>query len=153
MRKIGKLTESVETHIGNMAQGLLVRIIGERQSAGFDYYEIETEGDDELYLRKDTVQVLYDEVTENYAKPSKDYEMVNHPSHYNNYSVEVIDMMERIYGTKDTIAFCEMNAFKYRMRLGTKPDNSIEQDLAKEKWYIDKAKELRAKLQNYESSL
>ena len=81
------------------------------------------------------------------------YDHVNHPSHYNNYSVEVIDMMERIYGTKDTIAFCEMNAFKYRMRLGTKPDNSIEQDLAKEKWYIDKAKELRAKLQKYESSL
>jgi hypothetical protein len=29
------------------------------------------------------------------------------------------------------------------MRVGMKPDNSIEQDLAKEKWYLRKAKELR----------
>lgn len=31
--------------------------------------------------------------------PPEPYEMVNHPSHYNNYSVEFIDMMERVYGT------------------------------------------------------
>jgi hypothetical protein len=29
------------------------------------------------------------------------------------------------------------------MRMGTKPDNSIEQDLKKEQWYLNKAKELR----------
>jgi hypothetical protein len=74
---------------------------------------------------------------------TKSYEMVNSPSHYNNYSVEVIDMMVNIWGTEKTIAFCEMNAFKYRMRMGTKPDNSIEQDLKKEKWYLDKAAELK----------
>lgn len=152
MKKIGKLTESVETHIGKMMQGLLVTIIGERQSAGFDYYEIETEGDDELFLRKDTVQVLFEEEPENYAKPSKDYEQVNHPSHYNNYTIECIEMMRRVWGDALTAQWCEMTAFKYRMRLGTKPDNSIEQDLAKEKWYLNKAKELRAKLENNESN-
>lgn len=36
-----------------------------------------------------------------------------------------------------------MTAFKYRMRLGTKPDNPMDQDLAKERWYLAKAKELR----------
>ena len=70
-------------------------------------------------------------------------EQVNHPAHYNNYSIEVIDMMELIWGKHDTALFCEMNAFKYRMRMGTKENNSIEQDLAKEKWYLNKAKELR----------
>lgn len=74
------------------------------------------------------------------------YEHVNHPKHYNYYSVEVIDMMEAIYGTEATITFCEMTAFKYRMRVGTKSDNSIEQDLQKERWYLNKAKELRAKI-------
>ena len=39
-----------------------------------------------------------------------------------------------------------MTAFKYRMRVGTKPDNSVEQDLQKERWYLNKAKELRAKI-------
>lgn len=73
------------------------------------------------------------------------YEMVNHPNHYNTYEMEVIDMMERIWGKKSTALWCEMTAFKYRMRMGTKPDNSIEQDLKKEKWYLDKYKELISK--------
>jgi hypothetical protein len=72
----------------------------------------------------------------------KEYEHVNSPNHYNNYSIEVIDMMVGIYGVENTIIFCEMNAFKYRMRIGTKPDQPIERDLEKEKWYLNKAKEL-----------
>ena len=74
------------------------------------------------------------------------YEQVNHPSHYNNYGKEVIDMMESIWGTEKLIAFCEMNAFKYRMRMGTKPDNPIQQDIEKEKWYLNKANQLKNKL-------
>ena len=74
----------------------------------------------------------------------KTYEMVNHPGHYNTYSMEVIDMMEKIWGREATALWCEMTAFKYRMRMGSKPgDNSMEQELKKEKWYLDKAKELR----------
>ena len=37
-----------------------------------------------------------------------------------------------------------MNAFKYRMRLGDKPDQPVERDLAKAKWYETMAKKLRA---------
>ena len=71
------------------------------------------------------------------------YEMVDSPTHYNTYSVETIDMMVRVFGKEKVADFCEINAFKYRMRMGTKPDNSIEQDLKKEQWYLNKAKELR----------
>ena len=78
------------------------------------------------------------------SNPTQSYEMVNHPQHYNNYSMEVIDMMEKIWGCEYTALWCEMTAFKYRMRMGTKPgDNSIQQDLKKEEWYLNKAKELR----------
>ena len=34
--------------------------------------------------------------------PCKQYEHVNHPTHYNNYDVEVIEMMERIWGPEKT---------------------------------------------------
>jgi hypothetical protein len=68
-------------------------------------------------------------------------EQVNHPSHYNLYNIEVIDMMERIWGKDATIRWCEMTAFKYRMRLGLKGD-ALE-DRNKEQWYLDKAKSLR----------
>ena len=73
------------------------------------------------------------------------YEMVNHPDHYNNYEKEVIDMIEAIWGTEKTAIWCEITAFKYRMRMGTKPDNDITQDIKKEKWYLNKFKELKSK--------
>lgn len=76
-------------------------------------------------------------------KEANKYEYVNHPSHYNNYSVEVIEMMLRIYGPQKVYDFCEMNAFKYRMRMGTKHGIDISQDLDKERWYLKKAKEIK----------
>lgn len=73
----------------------------------------------------------------------KDYDFIN-PDHYKQNSIEVIDMMVKIWG-KETIAkYCEINSFKYRMRLGSKPGQSIKQDLNKAKWYENKAKELRS---------
>jgi len=83
------------------------------------------------------------------------YEMVNHPKHYNNYDVEVVDMMEKIWGTKATIDWCKMTAYKYRMRMGTKPSendspeamkNKLLEDFNKEQWYLNKANELKSKL-------
>lgn len=65
------------------------------------------------------------------------------PNHYNNYSVEVLDMMRRIWGDDKVAIFCELNAFKYRMRMGLKEGNPIEQDLAKEKFYLDYAKNIK----------
>jgi hypothetical protein len=68
---------------------------------------------------------------------------VNNPKHYNRYPIEVIEMMTSVWGIENTISFCYMNAFKYRMRVGHK--DAIEQDLAKEEWYLLKAKELERK--------
>lgn len=96
-------------------------------------------------LRRNVKHTANENITENLEKQDK-YEMVNHPKHYNNYDVEVIEMMERIWGLKETINFCSMNAFKYRMRMGTKPDQDISQDLKKEQWYLKKADELKSKL-------
>ena len=67
---------------------------------------------------------------------------VDKQPYYNQYSVEVIDMMERVYGKEKTAIFCELNAFKYRMRIGVKADTTIQEDLAKEKYYLNKVKEL-----------
>ena len=76
------------------------------------------------------------------------YEMVNHPTHYNQYDIEVIDMIIRIWGPEAASLWCDITAFKYRMRMGTKPDNSIEQDIKKEQWYLNKSKEIRDNLIN-----
>ena len=91
-------------------------------------------------------ELLNHELGEERDERKDNYEFVNHPDHYNGYDIEVIDMMVRIWGYEATIMFCLMNAYKYRMRLGMKPGVSIEQDLAKEKWYKQKAKELKSEL-------
>ena len=80
------------------------------------------------------------------SKNEETYEMVNHPSHYNKYDIEVIEMLRRIWGGDATALWCEMTAFKYRMRLGEKPENPVEQDLKKEKWYLEKSKSIKSAL-------
>ncbi len=67
-----------------------------------------------------------------------------YPSHYKQYPIEVIDMMVSIWGVQAAINYCTLTAFKYRMRLGHK--DNVEQEMAKEKWYMDKAEELKKRL-------
>ena len=66
------------------------------------------------------------------AIPRKDDEQVNHPVHYNQYPIEIIDMMIIMFGKEATFHFCLLNAFKYRMRAGNKLN--LEEDLAKEEF-------------------
>lgn len=78
---------------------------------------------------------------ESIKKPEK-YDYIN-PSHYLLAGRETFDMMVDIWGKDLVIAHCEMNAFKYRMRVGKKPNQPVEQDLKKAEWYENKAKSLR----------
>ena len=70
------------------------------------------------------------------------YEMVNHPSHYNRYSIEAVEMARRIWGDEAMKTAAEITAFFYRMRMGLKPENSVEQELEKEKFWLNYAKNL-----------
>lgn len=73
---------------------------------------------------------------------NKNYDHIN-PNHYKQGDKEVIEMMVDIWGAEDVAKYCSMNAFKYRMRMGFKPNQPVEQELKKATWYEDKAKELR----------
>ena len=64
------------------------------------------------------------------------------PTHYKNSPIETIDMMVSVFGKQKAAGWCLITAFKYRMRLGTKEGNSVQQDLDKEQWYLNKYKEL-----------
>jgi hypothetical protein len=73
----------------------------------------------------------------------KTYEYVNSPDHYHDFSKEAWEMMIDIWGEEKFVAFCEMNAFKYKMRLGSKPNEPLERDLDKANWYLNMAKKHR----------
>ena len=71
------------------------------------------------------------------------YEYVNHPSHYNRYPIEAVEMARRIWGDEAMEKAAEITAFFYRMRLGLKPDIAVEQDIEKEDFWLDYARKLR----------
>ena len=59
---------------------------------------------------------------------------VNHPQHYESQRIvlEPIDLCE-------CFDFCIGNALKYLLRAGHKEGNPEEQDLAKARWYLNRA--------------
>lgn len=56
---------------------------------------------------------------------------VNHPSHYNAYPVEVIELTEHLN-------FCRGNAVKYLCRAGLKSKDTEVEDLEKSLWYVQR---------------
>ena len=72
---------------------------------------------------------------------NKSKDNVNHPTHYNQGSVECIEAMISAFGELAVAEFCRCNAFKYLWRGEYK--NGIE-DYDKAIYYLNKLKELKA---------
>lgn len=71
---------------------------------------------------------------------------VNHPDHYTQWPVEVIDLTERegfLYG----------NVLKYVLRAGAKPGSSREEDMAKAAWYATRLTARIAKVTSPDDAL
>lgn len=63
-----------------------------------------------------------------------DYDdMINHPSHYTDGKIEVIDYIE-----DKGLGFCLGNAVKYISRAGKKDQSKEVEDLQKAVWYIQR---------------
>ena len=79
--------------------------------------------------------------TENNTPCVCNKEEVNHPSHYNRENaLECIEEMLMLYTKDEVMAFCKLNAHKYRYRAGQKEDGL--KDLKKSDWYLRKYKEI-----------
>ena len=95
----------------------------------------------EDFNEKPFTELTFEQFQELYMKETKQ-DNVNHPNHYTNYPIEVIDMMISIFGKEDVAKYCLINAYKYRMRLGLKNPDHFQEDFEKEQWYLNKYKEL-----------
>ncbi len=69
--------------------------------------------------------------------PEPQHEAVDKPSHYHFFGMDTMPMLEKILGTEGYLGFLKGNALKYRLRVGKKKGNSIEQDVAKAMYYED----------------
>ena len=70
-------------------------------------------------------------------------DLINNPAHYKMHDKECITEMLILFGLDNFIAFCQMNAWKYRYRAGNKANNSADQDNAKADRYIEYAQRAR----------
>lgn len=67
--------------------------------------------------------------------PESQYNDKGDAEYYRGERIEVIRVMEKVYGTRAVLSFCECNVLKYRLRMGKKAGQSLERELAKVKWY------------------
>ena len=68
---------------------------------------------------------------------------ISHPKHYNiKGKRECIVAIREDYGDFVAAIFCLTNAYKYLYRAGNKQGESVEDDIAKARWYFDYHKKL-----------
>ena len=71
-----------------------------------------------------------------------EYDNVNHPAHYTDGSIEVIDFIE-----DKKLGYHLGNAVKYISRAGKKDPSKEIEDLKKARWYLDRYIQKREKEQ------
>lgn len=73
------------------------------------------------------------------------YDQDGNANHYDS-RINVLTQIESIWGTRNTMIFCEITEFKYRMRLGKKEGQPLNQELKKANWYSRAAEYLKNRL-------
>ncbi|GEQ05540.1 DUF3310 domain-containing protein [Staphylococcus gallinarum] len=88
-------------------------------------------------LSATTKVILNDQKKSNDVQQPKRNDTVNHPSHYNYGDIEVIDFIEQVTQHYNAnVAYHIGNAIKY---LARSPYKNGKEDIAKAKWYIERA--------------
>lgn len=77
--------------------------------------------------------MMYSIIAAKKMRPKENYDSVNHPSHYTDGKIEVIDFIE-----DKKFPYHLGNAVKYISRAGKKDPNKTAEDLRKAIWYIDR---------------
>ena len=102
-------------------------------NAGTELCYFDLLNDDKLKL------VYYKMIDQQTPTNTSNSSNVDHPSHYNQGSIECIDAMLSAFGKDEVKSFCKLNAFKYIWRSKFKRDL---EDIKKANWYISKFVEL-----------
>lgn len=140
------ISDSVEEAKNTCTDELLDDMRHKSREFNFKIKQFKENNAKDIYFKKINKDDILNEVTNEVLEDNSYYEEVNHPDHYNVYDVEVVEMMERIFGIEETMSWCKLNAFKYRMRAGEKLTSTVEKDLKKEKWCLNKYRELKSKI-------
>lgn len=108
-----------------------------KTQGSFNYSDIKfhDESDD---LKNEPI-LSFEEFSQRYLNEPVSKDMINHPSHYKQFSREVIDTMQGVSTPEEFKGYLKLNAIKYISRYQGK--NGVE-DLEKAVWYVTKLKEV-----------
>ena len=128
--------------IKDLKVGYKVKVLGDNMTG--EVTEIADNGKSaEIQVDDGVYRVINDNndfaIIEWNAVPEYAEDTVNHPSHYNYGDIEIIDFIEQV--TKHynpNVAYHIGNAIKY---LARSPHKNGKEDVAKAKWYIERASE------------
>lgn len=104
-------------------------------NSGFTYMDFKYHDESEAYKKEPILS--FQEFKEKYLDTKTDN--VNSPSHYKQFSREVIDTMQGVSTPEEFKGYLKLNAIKYLSRYQGK--NGAE-DLKKAVWYINKLTEV-----------
>ena len=92
------------------------------------------------FTTNDEIEQNYRLIIEQQKQENLSNSMVDHPEHYKHGSFETIEEMLLLFSKEEVIAFCKINAYKYKARAPFK--GNMDEDLKKADWYLAKVKEL-----------
>lgn len=72
----------------------------------------------------------------------EDGEDIEKPARYNEFDIEVLEMMRILFGKDDVKAFLKLSAFKYRLRAGHKKNTAPEVDIQKAMYCMKRKEEI-----------
>lgn len=94
--------------------------------------------DESVQRVKEALEDVGRELANVNAEPLIDGDIINHPSHYTDGNIEVIDYIE-----DKKFGYHLGNAIKYISRAGKKDPSKETEDLRKAVWYIERYIELK----------
>lgn len=129
--KVGDKVRVREDLVAGTKYGSLPFVKGMEVLKGKEFIVESTFGHNGAYNLKGIDWFWTDEMLE----PVEEKEMVDHPSHYNQFKRETIEEMRLLFGDEAVKGFCKCNAYKYQRRAKFKGNE--EEDLNKAEWYLD----------------
>jgi hypothetical protein len=91
------------------------------------------------------LKISIDIPKEETVQTKEEYDYIN-PQHYvQDDGRQTWERMLDFWSLEQVALWCEMTAFKYKDRMGKKPNEDVERETKKIEWYENKAKELKDK--------
>lgn len=123
----------------NYPVGGIFRPVKKKEARVEDKNEYEKVPGTEMLRKRTAKERVYDDIV---GKKDAEEEQVDHPSHYNQGNIEVIDFID----DQEHLKYNRLQALRYICRSGAKSSESKEVSIKKAIWYLERELGMHKKL-------